>query len=444
MWEIGINILQAFLFLSFLDYELKERKVGRLGALLAIIALAGVVSIVNMLRIPETWAMLIMITLFILCAIALFKNAVSLRVIWACVACMVFSCASIPTSLLVVSYVQMPRALLTPSMARMLPTSIYMGFSALLLWLLMKLPYRNNELPSGAAIWVTVYVYVLTALVSQLESMALQTEGTDELRMLLLIACLTCFGTVAVLFYIIRTLGRHYTGEKEAKYQLQRAEYQLQRAEDDIADAALAKTNYRKWRHDERHLMAAIREYAIRSGHDEFALYMNELSDSFDSATRMPVRTGIAEFDGVVSSFERICKEKEILFTATIEQGLVFPIPIIDIPVLFGNVLENAVDAAALCDKSNRYVCLSVEHVKKMIYIKCENGSTGTYNFDEHERLMTTKGPAHGSGLSRVAIIVERVGGFMKLVADPNKFVIEVWIPLAQQGEINDYCDTGG
>lgn len=102
-----------------------------------------------------------------------------------------------------------------------------------------------------------------------------------------------------------------------------------------------------------------------------------------------------------------------------------------DIGSLFGNALENAIQAVQKLDNpDDRIISLKVEEKGGMLLIRVENSYAETLEFDG-ELPKTTKedNGYHGFGLKSIRMVAERYGGVMRIQAG-EQFVLTVLIPM--------------
>ncbi|XBX06028.1 GHKL domain-containing protein [Enterocloster clostridioformis] len=114
-----------------------------------------------------------------------------------------------------------------------------------------------------------------------------------------------------------------------------------------------------------------------------------------------------------------------------------------DISSLFGNLLDNAIEATLHLPNANeRYIEITVERVDQMFRIIVENSCDGIYNFDGDALKSRKTELGHGLGLARIIQIVEHAGGFYRLKPKKTYFEIMIVIPI-KGGTVEDALHTG-
>lgn len=154
---------------------------------------------------------------------------------------------------------------------------------------------------------------------------------------------------------------------------------------------------------------------------------LGELVDIYDSS----VRTGNEALDVVLKQKSLVCERRRIQFDRMVDgRALAFMRPA-DIYALFGNAIDNALEALADVAEPDRYLHLDVRETRGMLAIRVENPYRGSLEFEDglpH----TTKGDEryHGFGTRSIRMIVERYGGYLSIDASDGVFLLTALIPL--------------
>ena len=122
---------------------------------------------------------------------------------------------------------------------------------------------------------------------------------------------------------------------------------------------------------------------------------------------------------------------QETVFEADTAIPESIPVDPMDLCSLLGNVLDNALEAAARLPADQRHISLSARVEKGLFAVKVSN----TYLFLERGidgRLSTLKKNRknHGYGLVSEEEIVERYGGRLEYEAKEKKFVLFFYLPV--------------
>ena len=98
---------------------------------------------------------------------------------------------------------------------------------------------------------------------------------------------------------------------------------------------------------------------------------------------------------------------------------------------LFGNALDNAIEAVTPLEPDRRYIGLQVRAERGMLLIRMENCAAEPLHFVDGLP-QTTKGDArwHGFGVKSIRRIVQQHGGTLTMQAQDGMFRLVALLPL--------------
>lgn len=96
----------------------------------------------------------------------------------------------------------------------------------------------------------------------------------------------------------------------------------------------------------------------------------------------------------------------------------------IDITTIFGNLLDNAVEACK--DSDEKRMHLTITPFNNFIYIQLCNTFTGSIKINAEGKPVTNKGEGHGIGLKNVEMALKRYNGEMQYFVQDSLFAIEL------------------
>lgn len=95
-----------------------------------------------------------------------------------------------------------------------------------------------------------------------------------------------------------------------------------------------------------------------------------------------------------------------------------------DLTVLFGNLLENAIDACDKVQENKRYINLKIYKPNSdSIVFYIENGFNGSIK-KKNQQFLTTKANGNGIGIESVKYVVHKYNGDVNIKTDENKFIV--------------------
>ena len=148
---------------------------------------------------------------------------------------------------------------------------------------------------------------------------------------------------------------------------------------------------------------------------------------NYDAVTR----TGNAALDIVLTEKGRQCKQDGIALTCVADGAALDCLSNAEIYTLFGNILDNAIEAVQkVAQTERRVIDLSVRREMGMLSIRCNNYYEGALNTDGGS-IITTKADKlnHGYGLKSIRYTAEQHGGQLILGSVDNIFSLDVVIP---------------
>lgn len=150
--------------------------------------------------------------------------------------------------------------------------------------------------------------------------------------------------------------------------------------------------------------------------------------DIYDSA----VRTGNDALDTILTEKSLLCQQRKITLSCVADGGALGFMAPSDIYSLFGNALDNAIEAVErLGDAERRSISLVVRRAGDMTSIHVENYFDGSMRVAEDGGLLTSKKDRtnHGFGTRSMRMIVEGYGGSLTLRAREDVFLLDALIP---------------
>ena len=171
-------------------------------------------------------------------------------------------------------------------------------------------------------------------------------------------------------------------------------------------------------------------------------LLVLERSQGTDAARKMAeqLRTQIADYedyvhtgndflDVIIKDKAEKMREKQIDFSAIIDfEGVDFIEPL-DISTLFGNGIDNAMEASEKLPEEQRVVLVKAGKVQSFISILIENNCIDA---DNSKQIRTTKSDnfLHGFGISNMEKAAEKYEGTCKATQENGKFTLKILIPI--------------
>ena len=143
-------------------------------------------------------------------------------------------------------------------------------------------------------------------------------------------------------------------------------------------------------------------------------------------------KTGNQILDTILTGKSIECQQQHIELTAVADGGAIDFMDMADISVLFGNALDNAIEAvSAIPRNEERLIHLSVSRHKGFARILVENRFQGKLRLRDNLPA-TTKHDAsnHGYGVRSIRAIAEKYGGSVTFTGNEGWFEVRILLPM--------------
>ena len=178
--------------------------------------------------------------------------------------------------------------------------------------------------------------------------------------------------------------------------------------------------------HDMRHKIEAWEKRGLDVDKDEIA-EMKNLIGIYDSR----IKTGNDTLDIILTERSLYCEKEGIRLSCIADGEKLGFMTTGDICSLFGNAVENAIEAVSKLDNpEDRIISFQVREKSGMLVITVDNYYSGTLRV-ENGLPKSTKGDDdnHGFGMKSIRLVAEKYGGEVSITVD-DMFHLTVIIPL--------------
>lgn len=190
----------------------------------------------------------------------------------------------------------------------------------------------------------------------------------------------------------------------------------------------------RKIVHDMRNHILALKKYELEHNWIGLHHYLNELSDDILSSD-FHVWTGNQMLDMILNQKEKDAQNQKINMQIDAEVFTHLPFTDREIISLFGNLLDNAVEACERVACEKRWIQIKIKKNNQLLYIEITNAIAQMPNRDKKGFISDKKETTlHGYGMKNVHDIVEKYGGIFqhKVYEDHLIFMISFYNNSAQ------------
>ena len=220
-----------------------------------------------------------------------------------------------------------------------------------------------------------------------------------------------------ITYILFRKQEQYHIAEGEMKNQLKEYEYQALH----YKQVEQHQQEIRKIRHDMKNQIAGIYGYLekgeIEEGKREVCSILNQLEKA-----EQKLFTANAVVNGILNMKYVEIEEKQIEAKLDVKLPEILGITGTDLGVLFGNILDNAIEACESCEKE-KWIDLFAVYENHGIVICCKNSCSETVT-DLHTRKSDKRN--HGFGLSSVKQIAEKYNGDVWWESEKESFTLNI------------------
>ena len=226
-----------------------------------------------------------------------------------------------------------------------------------------------------------------------------------------------------ILYFLIRYILIKLVDKRIANYQNTLISKQYKEVEN-------IYNQMRGWKHDYHNHIQVMKAYLALEKYSEMDIYLDDFAKDLTSIDTI-IKTGNIMIDSILNSKLSMAISQDIKINA---KGLVprsINIAEIDLCVIIGNLMDNAIEATIKLEKSeDRFIRVYLREMKDQLYISVTNSVGGEVKKVNLEYISSKLGMNHGFGLKRVDSIVNKYGGFINRQNEKGVFATEVILPL--------------
>ena len=230
-----------------------------------------------------------------------------------------------------------------------------------------------------------------------------------------------------VVLLIIFIVGIRWYVKRTIRQQI--ADYQDDLLEKHCEEVENMYRQMRGVKHDLKHHIQTMKAHLIMNQYKELEEYLNELDEDLDIVDTV-IKTGNIRIDAVLNSKLAVARARGININAKAIVPAELEINEVDICVIIGNLLDNAIEACEKeKEKDKQFIRVYIDILKQQLYIYISNSMTDDIQ-KSGERYITTKNGSHGFGLLRIDRVVKKYGGYLNRQHEEGVFATEIMLPL--------------
>ncbi len=184
----------------------------------------------------------------------------------------------------------------------------------------------------------------------------------------------------------------------------------------------------REWRHDYHNHIQALATMLEQGDIEKAREFLYEIHDTLTKVDTV-LKTGNTMVDAILNSKISLMYSKNIRVDATAKVPAELTVKDIDLCVIIGNLLDNAMEACEKLPEGSRFIRIYISVKGNHLYMSFTN-SAGKKQEKVGMLFRSTKGVLGGIGLSRVDSLVSQYGGYVTRASEDGGYTTEVILPL--------------
>ena len=279
---------------------------------------------------------------------------------------------------------------------------------------------KRKKIHLGKTYWSLFLLVFLNSILEVFLLYKLAYESSITYMNYMLMIC--SFGLFLGTFFSFY-MCEHMAKQNEIINKQKQYELQLSSQAKHLDDILVNQEALRKFRHDIINHFTAIAGYFKDNDCEEGLKYITDISRIVTS-DRQSIKTGNIAFDAIINTKKALADSKGIVFDVNVQIPAKLPIDAADICIVFGNAVDNAIEACEKLPKEERKISLTVAYEDSDILCKLTNSvadSETLSNLKTHKKDKIN----HGLGIENIKASLAKYNHVFQIDNNGKEFVLE-------------------
>lgn len=292
-------------------------------------------------------------------------------------------------------------------------------FSKIVLLLLanfFRLRLKNKKMLLKTSYWLMFVVVFFPSILTSFLLFRLTYNVTEEwIRNLSILASIGLMSAAFASIFLYEHLSRQTESENRERLYAQHIKSQSKH----LDEILVMQNQLKNFRHDMKNHYIALAGYFDSGDLEGGKNYIDKINGEITK--KDVVDTGNIALDAIISTKKALAEEKGIIFESTVQIPEHLPIDAADICIVFGNSLDNAIEACEKIKNGEKKIHLSVIYEDDSILCKIVNSI-------ETEKKITFKSTKkdkknHGIGIENIKQALSKYNHVVKMDQTDKEFV---------------------
>lgn len=278
-----------------------------------------------------------------------------------------------------------------------------------------------------SAILINIIPFISIYITVVLTSVLLNTSVSAHFRHMISLCAILLILINVLVFYIY-----NYTQQKNKEFTLLQVQFQKEYDMSEYYKTLFNKNEDQQILiHDIRNHLLSISRLNEHNDREEISRYLNTLLNSSELQKSAQVSDNEL-LNSILCHYIQICQTEHIAFNIDVRKKVLTELNYSDLTSLFGNLLDNAVEASS--NIPNSYIELSITNKENtdITIINLVNKCRTKPNFNKNGKPVSTKKNKfqHGFGIKSIERIVKKYNGDITMYFDNEKSTFHTIIAL--------------
>lgn len=426
IFELGVNLVETLITIDFITRYLGrkyEDKRGIIGFIVAWFLLFTELSIINYVTPFEMAENFIHLAIYFIYSLICLKGKTLFK-LWICILTEIILTINAIIINLLVCYIigYDPNNMITVfNTTRIITVVIVQVTLFYLTRIILRHKYKN---PMNAQTWLLLIIIPTISLISMTALMLAAMEH-EEIRGYILCGMGSILISNLVTYYFFKLLNKSY----ETQLKVKLLEQHNENAKKALSNADAYVKQMRFFRHNANNQLTVIHNLISEQNYDEAREYVKNLIDNHLPDMQRYIHTDNDAFDAIMNAKMAVCNQKKIFTEVKVQDNSLQKFDAVDIGILFGNLMDNAIEATE--NTQDRRITVDVKVRGGYLSILISNSIEGSVleNNSELETSKSDKG-LHGIGIKNIKTLVKKYDGMLQFYEQDDEFFCHILLDM--------------